>query len=84
MTFKAKLIDKAERFCLQEGISLARLATIVRNHGGFFERLQSGGSCTMATYEKFERVFSDPAAWEEAKAAAAARERASRQERMAS
>ncbi|TQV80342.1 hypothetical protein [Denitrobaculum tricleocarpae] len=84
MTLKDQLLKRAEAFCTKERISTARFATIVHNQGAFFERLERGGTLTTATYEKFERVFSDPVAWEEAKAAAAARERASRQERMAS
>lgn len=48
------------------GRSLGALATIVANHGSFFERLDSpGAGTTTATLEKFARYLSDPVNWPE-------------------
>lgn len=84
MYLKNQLIEEAEAFCDKQGISLSRLGTIVRNYGGFFERLRDGGECTLSTYEQFQKIFDDPAAWRHAKSIASSREKASRGGRRAS
>ncbi|PKR56373.1 hypothetical protein [Thalassospira lohafexi] len=66
-TLREKLIEDAEAFCAEQGISKSHLARVVMNHGGFFKRLEEGGDCATGAYEKFQSVFSDPAAWEAAK-----------------
>ena len=61
MTLKDQLLNNAARFCEDKGISKARLATIVVNDGKFFDRIESGGGFTVATFEKFERYFRNEA-----------------------
>lgn len=49
------------------GRSLGALASVVVNHGSFFERLESpGASTTTVTLEKFARFLVDPANWPDA------------------
>lgn len=44
--------------------TIGALASIVVNHGSFFDRLESpGASTTTATLEKFARFLGDPAQW---------------------
>lgn len=43
--------------------SLARLATIVANEGGLFNRLARGGRLTTKTFEDFLRFFRDGGNW---------------------
>lgn len=69
MTLREKLIEQADAFCEQHGISKARLATIVANNGKFFRSLEDGGDCTTGMYERFQSVFSDPKSWEDARQA---------------
>ncbi len=67
-TLREKLIEDAEAFCASQEIAKSHLARVVMNHGGFFKRLEEGGDCSTGAYEKFQAVFSDPEAWERAKA----------------
>lgn len=60
-----KLVGSAEHWARANERSLARLATIVVNDGKLFERIASGGSCTVATYEKIMGHLRDPANWAE-------------------
>lgn len=61
MNLKQDLIDAAEAHCLAKQISKARLATIVINDGKFFNRIEDGGTFTVATYEKFMAYFAGSA-----------------------
>ncbi|WP_312313137.1 hypothetical protein [Sphingobium yanoikuyae] len=45
------------------GKSLARVATIVANHGSFFDRLERGTTCTVRNFDKFIAYFSVAAHW---------------------
>lgn len=45
------------------GRSSARLATRVAKDGKFFDRLASGGTPTIAVYERFIAFFRDPENW---------------------
>ena len=67
MTLREKLISDAENFCAEQGIGLSRLSTIVVSSGAFFKKLEEGKGCSIDTYETFQKVFSDPNAWEEAR-----------------
>ncbi len=58
-----KLVGSAEHWSRANERSLARLATIVVNDGKLFDRITSGGSCTVATYEKIMSHLRDPANW---------------------
>jgi len=57
MMLREKLIRDAACYCEAKGISLARLATLVVNDGKFFSRLDRGGDCTTAVYERFQAYF---------------------------
>ena len=69
MTLRDKLIRDAYAFACANGISMARLATIVTNNGKLFQRMEAGGDCTTGMFERFQTVFNDADAWEAAKAA---------------
>lgn len=69
MTLRDKLIRDADAFADANGISKARLATIVVNNGKFFKSLADGGDCTTGVFERFQTVFNDADVWEAAKAA---------------
>ena len=69
MTLCDQLIRDANAFADANGISKARLATIVVNNGKFFKNLADGGDCTTGVFERFQTVFNDADAWEAAKAA---------------
>lgn len=59
----AKLIGLAETWAAATGRSLSRLATKVANDGKLFDRLSSGGTCTVATLERFTMHLADPVNW---------------------
>ena len=52
MKLKDHLLSAANKYCERSGMSKARLATRVANDGKFFVRLESGGGCTLETYER--------------------------------
>jgi len=45
------------------GRSLARIATIVLNRGAFFDRLRTGKTCTLNSFEAAISWFEDPQNW---------------------
>lgn len=75
--YSAHLLTLVEQYCAATGLSEARVATLVRNYGGFFKRVRDGGAFTNRTYERVLQWFSDnwPAgeAWPEAVARPAPR-----------
>lgn len=52
MGYREKLLQAADFYCERTGKSRATLATLVTNHGKFFDRIEGGGGCTVDTYEK--------------------------------
>ena len=62
MDLTATLLSAAKAYCRETGMSAARLATIVANDGKFFDRIESGGTLTVKTYEKFMAYFAEHAA----------------------
>ena len=68
LSLREQLIAAADKFCAEQGISKARLSTIVCDRGQFFKKLEEGRDCTTGMYERFQKVFSDPEAWEAARA----------------
>lgn len=50
-----RLVARIERYADRVGLSPARIATLAVNDGDFVRRLKSGGTCTLATFEKFMR-----------------------------
>ena len=60
MSLKEKLIQQAEEYCRANGISRARLATIVANDGKFFKRIEEqNGGFTVKMYERFQKFFDE-------------------------
>jgi len=53
------LLTLAERYSAATGMSQARLATLVRNDGKFFDRLRAGGGVLTHTYEASVRWFGE-------------------------
>ncbi|MEO5605581.1 MAG: hypothetical protein ABIR02_08215 [Novosphingobium sp.] len=59
-----RLVAISRLWSAATGRSLGALASVVVNHGSFFERLESGGaSTTTATLEKFARHLGDAGNW---------------------
>ncbi len=73
MTLIERLLALAEMWARENDRSLSRLATIVVNDGKLFDRIASGGSCTVATYDRLIAHLSDPANWGSPMPAAALR-----------
>ncbi len=73
MTLIERLLALAEMWARENDRSLSRLATIVVNDGKLFDRIASGGSCTVATYERLIAHLSDPSNWAKPMPAAAMR-----------
>lgn len=67
MDYKTDLLAVARAFGNATSRSLARVSTMVRNDGKFFDRLERGAGCTMATYQICMQWFADnwpdAAAW---------------------
>jgi hypothetical protein len=49
----------------ERGLSASRLGVLVVNDGGFFDRIASGKSCTISTFDRFIAYFRDPGNWTE-------------------
>lgn len=59
-----RLIACSQLWSAATGRSLGALASVVVNHGSFFERLGgAGASTTTATLEKFARFLGDAGNW---------------------
>lgn len=58
-----RLVRLAELWAEQSNRSLSRLATIVANDGKLFDRVAAGGSCTVATFERFLDHLDRPENW---------------------
>lgn len=59
MDYRLQLLTLAEHYGVASGLSPARVATIVCNHGGFFERLRERKTCTVDTFLKVKRWFDE-------------------------
>lgn len=59
MDYRQQLLKLADDYSAGTGRSLARVATLVRNDGKFFKRLKLGAGCTMDTYERSLKWFSE-------------------------
>lgn len=53
----AVLLEQAEEFCQQTGMSERRLGVEVMNDPSFFPRIRSGGGFTTRTFERFQEYF---------------------------
>lgn len=52
-----QLLQQAEEFCGERGISLRQLGVAVMNDPGFFTRIRNGGGFTATTFERFQAYF---------------------------
>ncbi len=57
MDYRSKLLDLFDSYCEASGLAPATVSTMVMNHGGFYDRLKSGGGITMRTYEHATNWF---------------------------
>jgi hypothetical protein len=76
MSLKTELVAAATAYCVLRNVALASLASAVAKDGKFFIRLERGGDCTTAMYERFFAYFAaagvpDPVAELERQAATA-------------
>jgi hypothetical protein len=61
-----QLLSLSKIWCQARSLSAARLGTLVAGNSKFFDQVaRPGGSCTVATFEKFLAFFRDPANWPE-------------------
>lgn len=58
MDLRLTLLTVARTYSEASGRSLARVATLIHNQGALFKKLEAGGSCTIATFDKAMRWFS--------------------------
>lgn len=58
MDYRHELILLAETYAAATKRSVARISTLVRNDGKFFDKLKGGAGCTMDTYQSSLRWFS--------------------------
>lgn len=59
MDYRTQLTTLARSLSDATGRSEARIATLVANHGGFFDRIRRGGACSVDTYLMVKRWFAD-------------------------
>jgi hypothetical protein len=59
MNHREKLLSLAHRFAEARGLSIARVSTLVRNDGKFFDGLATGKDCTLTTLEYCLQWFSN-------------------------
>jgi len=59
MDSRLTLLTVARLYCDATGRSLARVATLIHNQGALFKKLEAGDTCTIETYDKAMRWFSD-------------------------
>ncbi|HEX2114218.1 MAG TPA: hypothetical protein VHM01_07415 [Alphaproteobacteria bacterium] len=59
MDYRDEMLTLARLYCQRTGLSLARIATLVRNQGAFFKHIEDGKGCTVDTYNKVMRWFAE-------------------------
>lgn len=59
MDYRLDILSAAKRYCEVTGLAAPTVATKVMNDGKFFDRLESGGGCTMKTYQKVMHWFEE-------------------------
>lgn len=59
MDSSSALLKVARAYSEATGRSLARIGTVIHNQGAFFKKLEEGGTCTMETFDKAMRWFSE-------------------------
>jgi hypothetical protein len=57
------LVELAQLWCAARELSEARLGIIVTNDSRLIGRLRAGGSCSLATFEKFLSFFRSGENW---------------------
>jgi len=55
--YRMELLHAQASYCDKHGVARTTLGNRVLNDTDFFERLESGGTCTMETYQKFMDWF---------------------------
>jgi hypothetical protein len=59
MDSRSALLAVAHAYSAATGRSLARVGTVIHDQGAFFKKLEAGHNCTMDTFDKAMRWFSD-------------------------
>jgi hypothetical protein len=59
MHAEAQLLALARAYAGAKDLSLARVATLAHNAGGFFKHLEAGAGCTLKTYRKVLTWFDE-------------------------
>lgn len=55
--YRKELCQKADEYCAVTGNSRGYLASMIVNDARFFDRIESGGGCTVDTYQKVMSWF---------------------------
>lgn len=53
----SKMLSVASDYCASMGISRSTLGRFIVNDGKFFDRIESGGGCTIDTHDKVMTWF---------------------------
>lgn len=59
MDYRKQLLEAAEAYCKTTGLSRATVGNYVAKDNRFFDRIESGGGCTIDTFQKVMRWFSE-------------------------
>ncbi len=59
MDYRKQLLEAAETYCKQTGLSRATVGNYVAKDNRFFDRIESGGGCTIDTFQKVMNWFSE-------------------------
>lgn len=57
--YRTQLTLLSQTMSAATGRSEARLATLAANHGAFFDRIRSGGGCSVDMYLRVKKWFAD-------------------------
>ena len=59
MDSRTRLLTVARAYSEATGRSMARVATLIHDKGALFKKLEAGRNCTIDTYDKAMRWFSE-------------------------
>lgn len=59
MTYRKELLELARLYAAARILSRSRIATLCRNDGKFFDRIERGGGCTVDTFLATKLWFSE-------------------------
>lgn len=59
MGFRENLLETANAYCIATNRARSGVALLILNDSKFFDRLETGCSCTIDTYEKVMKWFKE-------------------------